>query len=67
MPAVQPLGDDFARFELRENIVAHLKALKPKCPAPTVPWPELGLEPPRLSPIAQGDPYVLRVGLLFLD
>ena len=61
MPATQPLGDDFARFELRENIVAHLKALP--CPAaPEAPWPGGTLEPASLSPIALGDPHALQVG-----
>jgi len=61
MPAHAALGDDCARFELRENIVTHLKALP--CPeVPCEPWPGLSsrpLAPPQLSPIALGDPVAL--------
>jgi len=60
MPAHAALGDDCARFELRENIVSHLKALP--CPeVPCEPWPSLSrpLAPPQLSPIALGDPVAL--------
>lgn len=65
MPAHAALGDDCARFELRENLVTHLKALP--CPeVPCEPWPGLSsasssrpLPPPHVAPIALGDPVAL--------
>jgi len=62
MPARPALGDDFARYELRENIVAHLATLD--CPAsPALPWPADSHSPAPLDAPALplGDVHALQV------
>lgn len=61
--SARPLGDDFARFELRQDLCEHLRGLPPAEALPR--WPggdaEVLPTPDALDAVAIGDPLALVV------